>query len=108
MYNTALNTNTRLPVEYLRKEIFESSQEKLLIKIYDFAIMQCKNGNMIKTNDAISVLISSLDFSKKETISISSQLLSLYQFAQEQMRKGEFEIVLKILYGLKESWKTVL
>ena len=47
---------------YLTKEIMEASQEKLLIKIYDFAIVNCQKGDLEKTNKAITQLINALNF----------------------------------------------
>lgn len=89
---------------YLAKEILEASPQKLLIKVYDFAIANCKAGNMVKTNNAINELINALRFDDPKAKEISIGLLRLYQFCQEQMRKGDHNIVYKILTELKEAW----
>lgn len=92
---------------YLTKEIMEASQEKLLIKIYDFAIVNCQKGDLEKTNKAITQLINALNFEDEKAREIAVGLYRLYQFAQDQMRKGKHEITLKILSDLRETWLIV-
>jgi flagellar protein FliS len=77
---TAKNRN-RLN-QYLVNEITQATPKQLLIKIYDFAIV---NYN-------------------KQVSEISTGLLRLYQYCQEEMRNKNYEIVYNILTELKESW----
>ncbi len=100
------NTNRKLN-PYLVKEILEATPQKLIIKLYDFAILHCQKGDMIKTNKAIGELVRGLNFEDERAKEISAGLLSLYQFAQEQMRQKNYDIVLKILTELRDTWKTV-
>jgi flagellar protein FliS len=90
--------------QYLVNEITQATPKQLLIKLYDFAIVNCKKQNLAKTNEAIQVLISSLSFENKEVSEVSTGLLKLYQFCQDQMRKENYSIVYEILTELKESW----
>lgn len=90
--------------QYLVNEITQATPKQLLIKIYDFAIINCKKQNLAKTNEALQVLISSLSFENKEVSQVSTGLLRLYQFCQEQMRKKNYSIVYEILTELKASW----
>lgn len=104
-----LNTSTtrgraRRVNAYLSKDILDASPQKLLLKVYDFAITSCRKNDMIKTNKALGELINSLNFDSSETKEFSLGLMSLYQFCQDQMRKGENEIVEKILTELRASW----
>ncbi len=92
---------------YLVKEIMEATPEKLLIKIYDFAILHCQKQDLSKTNNALQELIKSLNFEDEKAKEISIGLLKLYQFAQDQMRKRNYDIVLKILTDLRETWLQV-
>ncbi len=108
MTNTAFAQNKSTQLNpYLVKEILEASPQKLLIKIYDFAITHCQLGNMEKTNRALDELINSLNFEDEKAKEISIGLLRLYQFCQDQMRKHNTEIVLKILTDLKDAWLTI-
>lgn len=90
--------------QYLIKEIMEATPQQLLIKLYDIAITNCHKGDMIRTNNAIQELINSLSFETPEVSEISIGLYRLYQFCQDQMRKGNTKIVLKILGDLRDSW----
>jgi flagellar protein FliS len=108
MYQSSLSqkqTNKLNP--YLVKEIMEATPQQLLIKIYDFAILNCQRQNLLKTNKAIQELINSLRFDDEATKDIAVGLYKLYQFCQEQMRKQNYEIVYKILVELRESWQKV-
>jgi len=92
---------------YLSKDILDASPQKLLLKVYDFAITSCRKNDMIRTNKALTELINSLNFESAETKEFSLGLMSLYQFCQDQMRKGENEIVEKILMELRTSWSDI-
>ena len=91
---------------YLAKEIMDASPQKLLIKVLDFALVHCKRGDMVKTNNALSELINALNFEIPEAKEIATGLLKLYQFCQEQMRQGNTEIVADVLSNLREAWIT--
>jgi flagellar protein FliS len=93
---------------YVANEILDASPQKLIMKIYDFAIMQCKNKNLEKTNKALAELISALRFDSEEVSEISTGLRKLYEFCQDQMRKKNYDIVLQILTDLREAWGKVI
>ena len=101
-YNSNVKTAGRKSNPYLTKEIMEASQEKLLLKTYDFAIVHCKKGDHRKANQAIDVLMNGLDLQYE----IARELYSLYVFCKEQMVEGNHEIACEILTSLKESWIT--
>ena len=106
MYQTALSQRKQNRLNpYLVKEIMEATPQQLLIKIYDFAILNCKKHDLIKTNRAIQELINGLRFDDETTKEVALGLYKLYQFCQEQMRKQNYEIVHKILDELRETWQ---
>ena len=107
MYNSAFAGNKHNRTnQYLVKEIMEATPQQLVLKVYDFAILNCQKQNLVKTNDALQVLINALRFDSEEVKKVSTGLLRLYQYCQEEMRKKNFEIVHKILTELRESWIT--
>jgi Flagellin-specific chaperone FliS len=107
MYQAALSHGQQNRLNpYLVKEIMEASPQQLLIKIYDFAILNCQKHNLVKTNKAIQELINSLRFDEESSKEIALGLYRLYQFCQEEMRKQNYDIVHKILVELRESWRT--
>jgi len=101
-YSAARNLNN--VNQYLVKEILDATPEKLLFKVYDFAIAQVQRHNLEKANKAIQELINALNFESNETKEISIGLLKLYKFCQDQMRLKEYDLVHRILSELKESW----
>ncbi|PJB53287.1 MAG: flagellar protein FliS [Bdellovibrio sp. CG_4_9_14_3_um_filter_39_7] len=84
--------------------MLDASPTKLFIKIYDFAIAQCKNKNLEKTNKALMELSNALRFDNEEVSEISMGLKKLYVFCQDQMRLKNYDIVLKILTDLRDTW----
>ena len=105
MYQAAIaNRQQNRLNPYLVKEIMEATPQQLLIKIYDFAIMNCQKRDLIKTNKALQELINSLRFDDEEAKEISIGLYKLYQFCQDQMRKQNYDIVYKILTELRGTW----
>ena len=108
MLNTAMARGRAKRVNaYLTKDVLEASPQKLLLKVYDYAIANCRKKDMPRTNKALGELINALNFENNETKEFSLGLMSLYQFCQDQMRKGESEIVEKILVELRTSWVDV-
>lgn len=106
MQNTATYRTNKLNT-YLANDILNSTPEKLLIKVYDFAIVNCQRRDIIKTNDAIQQLINALRYDNEEVSAISTGLLRLYQFCQDQMRKHNYDLVKEILSQLRETWLNV-
>ena len=105
---TTAKTRANRVRSYVTNDVLESSPEKLIMKVYDFAIAKCKAHDLEKTNAALNELIFALNFDIKEAGEISIGLLKLYKFCQEQMRKRNYIIVEKILTDLRESWISIL
>ena len=107
MYNRNLhtkNSGANKVNQYLVKEIMDATPEQLLIKVYNFAISSCQKHDMVKTNNAIQELINGLRFDDDETKELATGLLRLYQYCQDQMRANNYDIVIKILTELRQSW----
>ncbi|MGE5399608.1 MAG: flagellar protein FliS [Ignavibacteriales bacterium] len=105
MYNTAYARPGLNKVnQYLAKEILEATPQQLLIKIYDFAIVNCQKHDMVRTNNALQELINSLSYEGPEVKEVSTGLLRLYKYCQDQMRAQNYDMVLKILSELRDTW----
>jgi len=105
MQHSALaNNNSHRLNQYLVKEIMEATPQQLLIKLYDFAIVNCTKHNMVKTNDAIQELINTLNFDTEPVREVSVGFLRLYLYCQDQMRLKNYDIVNTILVELRTSW----
>ncbi|MDP2300975.1 MAG: flagellar protein FliS [Ignavibacteria bacterium] len=94
--------------QYVINEILSASPEQLIMKVFSFAIVNCQKKNMIKTNEALQVLIDALDFDNPAAKEICIGFYRIYRYCQEQMRKKNYDIVLKTLTDLKETWETAL
>lgn len=103
MYQAAVLNRSKIN-PYLANQVLQSSPEQLLIKVYDYAIINSEKKDMVKTNSALSELIGFLRFDDETYKDLSISLLRLYQFCQDQARKSNFGLVSKILTELRESW----
>jgi flagellar secretion chaperone FliS len=94
--------------QYLANEVLSATPEQLIMRVFDFAIAKCQQHDMIKTNEALQVLINALNFDHPEAKEISIGFFRLYRYCQDQMRKKNYDVVYKVLTELKESWETAL
>ena len=105
MYNQAQAYKSTGVNQYLTKEILEATPQQLLIKVYDYAILNCQRNDLAKTNSALQELMNALRFDGDEASKeFSLGLMKLYQFCQEQMRKGNSTVVHGILTELRDGW----
>jgi flagellar secretion chaperone FliS len=108
MYSANFVKNkSNLSKQYLVNEILEATPQQIILKIYDFAIVNCQRQDLIKTNNALQELINALSFEGDEVKKISLGLLKLYQFCQEQMRQKNYDLVVKILSELRDTWTSI-
>jgi flagellar protein FliS len=108
MYNSTFARQSGRLNQYLLKEIMEATPKQLIIKVYDIAIVSSKKKDFMRTNNAIQVLINSLRFDGEDVKNISTGLLRLYLFCQDQTRKKNFDIATRILSELRDTWLKVL
>jgi flagellin-specific chaperone FliS len=105
MYSSKYNNNKSNKLNpYLVKEILEASPQQLLIKIYDFAIVNCQKHDLRRTNSAIQELINGLRYDRDDVREISIGFLKLYRYCQDMMRKKNYDEVLGILTELRDAW----
>lgn len=102
------NMHNQRANQYVINDILSASPEQLIMKVFSFAIVNCQKKNMIKTNEALQVLIDALDFDNPAAKEICIGFYRIYRYCQEQMRKKNYDIVLKTLTELKETWETAL
>jgi flagellar protein FliS len=105
MYSSKFNNNKNSKLNpYFVKEILEANPQQLLIKIYDFAIINCQKHDLYRTNSALQQLISALRYDREDVKEVSIGFLKLYQYCQNEMRKKNYDIVLEILTELRNAW----
>jgi len=86
---------------YLRNEVMGLSPTEIILKIYDFAILNLKKKEQQKAMRAITELIVSLNFEYKD---FSIGMYKLYQYCRDQIIHGNYDNALVILEGLRDSW----
>lgn len=113
--------------EYELNQINTADQKQLIIMLYNGAIQFLEkslnyiddyktydqaNTNIIKAQDIVAELMSSLNLNKGKEI--AENLLSLYAFIKKQLleanmkkQKEPIQVSLKILRELKEAWENI-
>ncbi len=86
---------------YLEQEIMTLNPVQLLIKAYDAGITACNRKDEPKASAVLSELIDSLNFDHAE---IANSLFRLYEYCMREIKGGNFDVTLKILKELRETW----
>lgn len=89
---------------YLKQEIMTLNPLQLLIKAYDAGITACNRKDEHKTSAVLTELIDSLNFDYAE---IANSLFRLYEYCIREVKRGNFDVTLKILKELRETWVQV-
>ena len=98
----ALAYKPKSPLDgYKSNEIMGLTPVQVILKLYDFVIMNCKRKDMDKVNAGLTQLIASLNFEYKE---VSLGFFRLYRFCQDRARKGDFKSVLDVIGELRTAW----
>jgi len=86
---------------YKKDEIMSLTPVQLILKLYDYVVVNSKKRDLSKVNAGLAQLISALNFEYRE---ISLGFFRLYQYCQNQARKGNFAEVEHIIGELRSSW----
>jgi flagellar protein FliS len=109
MYNARTSSgNNKRSNQYIANDILAANPVELIMKVYDFAIVNSKKNNMLKTNQALQALVNALNFEHPDARELSASLLKIYLYCQDQMRKQKNENVTRILTELRDTWRTAL
>ena len=89
---------------YLEQEIMTLNPVQLLIKAYDAGITACNRRDESKASTVLVELIDSLNFDYAE---IANSLFRLYDYCMREIKRGNFDVTLKVLKELRETWLQV-
>ncbi len=89
---------------YLEQEIMTLNPVQLLIKAYDAGITACNRRDESKASTVLVELIDSLNFDYAE---IANSLFRLYDYCIREIKRGNFDVTLKVLKELRETWLQV-
>lgn len=90
--------------EYRKQEVMGATPLRLVIMAYDLAIRSCDQKDVETAIKAVSGLRDALDYDYAD---IAYNLLSLYQWILDRIRKGDFAEAKKNLVELRDAWMTV-
>ena len=88
---------------YQQSQILGLDSVQLLIKVYDYTILQCKKGDISLASRGLVELISALNFEYQE---IALGLFRLYQYCMDKVKQSEFDEAVALLQGLRSAWLT--
>jgi flagellin-specific chaperone FliS len=78
---------------------------ELLLKMYDVALVALIAGDGKRGALVLSKLIESLDFEHQE---VAVGLFQLYRYCMDEVKTGEYEVAVRILRDLRDTWATAL
>jgi len=96
--------NSKL-AHYKQNEVFTSSPEKLVLLLYDQAILGCKKQDQGRASLALSELVNSLNFNYVE---VATGLFKLYDYLLRIIKQSEFNQALDILTELRQTWSSAI
>lgn len=89
---------------YRKQEVLSASPLHLVIMAYDLAIRSCDKRDMETALKAVGALRDALDLNYAE---IAMNLLSLYNWCLDCIRKQEYTQAKQTLVELREAWVTI-
>lgn len=102
--NTATLNIKKLQL-YQKSQVMSLDPIQLLLKVYDFTIVNCKKNDLTKASKGLVELISALNFDYEETC---LGLFRLYQYCMDKIKVGDFDEAVEILQRLRDSWAEAL
>lgn len=90
--------------QYRQMDVEGASPIRLVIMAYDLAIRSCEKKDFETAAKAVSALTNSLDFDYPEA---AAQLLRVYQWIADCLRKNDFDSAKRSLMELRMAWATV-
>lgn len=86
---------------YKRNEIMSATPVQLILRVFDYVIVNCKKHDAEKVNAGLTQLIASLNFDYRD---ISLGFFRIYRYCQNQTGKGNFDEVEKHITELRSAW----
>jgi flagellin-specific chaperone FliS len=90
---------------YKERQIMTASPLDLVVLAYDAALMGCAAKETWRALEALSELRKGLNW--EAAPEIAPRLQAIYEFCEECVRKGDFEVTTRILRELRETWVEV-
>ena len=91
--------------EYKERQIMTASPLDLVVLAYDAALMGCSAKETWRALEALCELRKGLNW--EAAPEIAPRLQAIYEYCEECVRKGDFEVTTRILRELRETWVEV-
>ena len=85
---------------YRRESAVNLSPSQVILRLYDFSILQCKKRDKLKAREGVNALITGLNFD----IPMATGLFNLYDYCKRCLRKDDFHNALLVLEELRSAW----
>jgi flagellin-specific chaperone FliS len=86
---------------YKKNEVMGMTPVQMILKLYDYVIVNCKIHDAGKVNAGLTQLIAALNFEYKD---VALGFFKIYRYCQERARKGEFDEVIELIGELRSAW----
>jgi flagellar protein FliS len=86
---------------YKSNEIMSLTPVQVILKLYDYVLVNCKRHDAEKVNAGLTQLIAALNFDHKE---IALGFFRLYRYCQDRARKNDFDEVAAVIGELRTAW----
>jgi flagellin-specific chaperone FliS len=90
---------------YRRVQIESMSPGELVLATYDVAIRACRENNIKLAGEAVTELMSGLDFTYEE---VAGRLVVMYDWIYRQIKEGKLEDAARFLSELREAWAKIM
>ncbi len=86
---------------YKKSEIMGLTPVQMILKVYDYVIVNSKRRDLSKVNAGLTQLIAALNFDYKDA---ALGFFRIYRYCQDQARKENFDEIAKLIGGLRSAW----
>jgi len=87
--------------DYKKNEIMSLTPVQLILKLYDYVIVNCRRHDATKAIAGLTQLIAALNFDYKE---VALGFFKIYRYCQDRVRKEKFEEVAELIGELRSAW----
>lgn len=86
---------------YKQNEIMSLTPVQLILKVYDYIIVNSRKSDYGNVSAGLTQLIAALNFDYQD---VSMGFFRLYRYCQNQAQNGNFDEVVKIIGELRSAW----
>ena len=87
--------------DYKKNEIMSLTPVQMILKLYDYVIVNCKKHDAPKAIAGLTQLIAALNFEYKE---VALGFFKIYRYCQDRVRKERFDEVAELIGELRSAW----